>query len=240
VPRDERRAYDMRRLVRLIVDEESVFEIGRGWGKSVITGLARLAGHPIGVIANDPQVYGGGLTAAASEKMARFADICDTFHLPVVHVVDQPGFVIGTAAERAGTIRYGARALAAVFQVTTPWVALFVRRAYGVAGAAHGNTGGLNLRYAWPSADWGSLPLAGGIEAAYRRVLDGAADRDAKLAEIRAELDAVRSPLRTAEAFGIEHLIDPRDSRPVLCDWVETAYALNAVSPGRKAHGFRP
>ena len=126
-------------------------------------------------MANDPKVYAGGMTAAASQKIVRFCDLAETFHLPVVNFVDQPGFVIGVDAEKAGTIRHGARALAAVYQATVPWVSIIVRKVFGVAGAAHGNASQLNLRYAWPSGDWGSLPLEGGIEAAYRRVLDEAA-----------------------------------------------------------------
>jgi membrane complex biogenesis BtpA family protein len=101
--------------------------------------------------------------------VTRFIDLCDTFHLPVVNFVDQPGFLIGTRAERAGTARYGARAMAAVYQATVPWISIIIRRVFGVAGAAHGNAQALNLRYAWPSGDWGSLPIEGGVQAAYKR-----------------------------------------------------------------------
>jgi acetyl-CoA carboxylase carboxyltransferase component len=148
--------------------------------------------------------------------------------------------VIGVDAERAGTIRRGARAMAAVYQATVPWVAIIVRKVFGVAGAAHGNPQALNLRYAWPSADWGSLPVEGGIEAAYRRELEAAADPDALKAQITAELDAVRSPFRTAEAFGIEKIIDPADTRRLLCEWIATAYDILATAPGPKGRGTRP
>jgi acetyl-CoA carboxylase carboxyltransferase component len=167
-------------------------------------------------------------------------DLCDTFHLPVVNFVDQPGFLIGVAAERAGTIRKGVRALAAVYQATVPWISIIVRRVYGVAGAGHGNVQALNLRYAWPSADWGSLPLEGGIEAAYKRELQAAPDRERLMKEIEERLNRVRSPFRTAEAFGIEEIIDPRDTRPLLCDWVSLAYELQATQLGPKARGMRP
>src|SRR5439155_20128861 len=120
----------------------------------------------------------------------------------------------------------GTRALFAVYQATVPWVSVLVRKVYGVAGAAHGNAQGLNLRYAWPSGDWGSLPMEGGIEAAYRRELEAAADPDALRAEIEERLNAVRSPFRTAERFGIEEVIDPRDTRPLLCEWAERAHGL--------------
>src|SRR5213079_2821445 len=189
-----------------------------------------------------PTRYAGSLTADASEKLARFVDTCDQFHLPVANFVDQPGFLIGTEAERAGTIRRGSRALYAVHQATVPWASILVRKVYGVAGASHGDASRLNLRYAWPSGDWGSLPIAGGLEAAYRRELEAADDPVALRAEIEARLDAVRSPFRTAERFGIEEIIDPRDTRPLLCDWAERAHELIAheLSDGPKRRGLRP
>src|SRR5581483_2965033 len=164
VPRDERQPYDMRRIVELVFDRGSAFELGRRYGRPLITSLARLGGRPVGVLASDPKVYGGGLNADASDKLTRFVDLCDQFHLPVCNLVDQPGFVIGTEAERAGTIRRGTRAFVAVYQATVPWVSVLVRRVYGIAGSAAGNAARLNLRYAWPSGSWGSLPVAGGLE----------------------------------------------------------------------------
>jgi acetyl-CoA carboxylase carboxyltransferase component len=240
VPRNRRRGYDVRHLLALVLDRESFFEIGRFHGRPLVTGLARLDGCPVGVVANDPLQGGGGLDAAGSEKMIRFVDLCDTFHLPVVNFVDQPGFLIGTAAERAGTIRVGARALAAVYQATVPWVSVIVRRVFGVAGAGTSNAHRLNLRYAWPSGDWGSLPIEGGVQAAYRRDIEAAADPEARRRELEQKLDAMRSPFRTAEAFGIEEIIDPRDTRPLLCEWIGTAYDVLAGDLGPKRRGCRP
>ncbi len=240
IPRNRRRGYDPRRLVDHVVDAGSFFELGRTWGGSLVTGLARLDGYPVGVVASDPMKHGGALTADGSDKLARFADLCDTFHLPVVHFVDQPGFLIGIPAEKASTIRRGVRALAAVYQATVPWVSIIVRRVFGVAGAGHGNVQALNLRYAWPSGDWGSLPLEGGIEAAYKRELAAAPDRQALLRQIEARLNAVRSPFRAAEVFNIEEIIDPRDTRPLLTDWVSLAYELEATRLGPKTRGARP
>jgi acetyl-CoA carboxylase carboxyltransferase component len=240
VPRSRRQVYDMRRLVGLVVDRDSLFEMGRGYGGSVITALARLDGWPVGVVASDPRIYGGGLTAAGSDKLTRFVDFADTFHLPVVNFVDQPGFVIGVEAERAGTIRRGARALAAIYQAQVPWVSVLVRKVFGVAGAAHGNAQSLNLRYAWPSGDWGSLPLEGGVQAAYRRELEAAEDRAALEAEITARLDALRSPFRTAEAFGVEKIVDPADTRRLLCEWAPDAHRIAATQVGPPARGPRP
>jgi acetyl-CoA carboxylase carboxyltransferase component len=239
IPRNRRRPYDARRMIALIVDSGSFFEIARYFGRPVIAGLARLNGYPVAVLANDPYVYGGGLDAPGCEKLARMVDLADTFHLPVVNFVDQPGFVIGLAAEKAGTIRKGALALAAVYQATVPWASILVRRVYGVAGAGHQNHARWNLRVAWPSGDWGSLPIEGGLEAAWRRDLEQAADPQALRAELEAKLNAVRSPFRTAEAFGIEDIIDPRTTRPLLCDWVEQAYTVEATRLGPKARGMR-
>jgi len=240
VPRERRRPYDMRRILEAVLDAGSVFEMGRRFGGSVITALARLDGLPVGVVAFDPSVWGGGLTAEGSDKLTRFVDLCDTFHLPLLKLVDQPGFVLGVQSERKGTIRRGVRAVAAIHQARVPSVAVVVRRVYGVGGAGLWDGQGLNLRYAWPSADWGSLPLEGGIEAAYRADLEAAVDRDALLAEITGRLDAVRSPFRTAEHFGIEAVIDPRETSPVLCRWVHDAYAVVPHLLGPSAREMRP
>ncbi len=242
VPRERRQTYRMRRVLELVLDAGSIFELGARYGRSVVTCMARLDGRPVGVLASDPNHYAGGLTADASDKLARFVDVCDAFRLPVVNFVDQPGFVIGTEAERAGTMRRGARALAAVHQARTPWCSVLVRKVYGVAGAGHGDGSRLNLRFAWPSGDWGSLPIDGGIEAAYRRELEAADDPVALRAEIEARLNAVRSPFRTAERFSVEEIVDPRDTRPLLCDWAARAHELVALDAGRGpvARGTRP
>lgn len=240
VPRDRRRPYDMRAILASVFDQGSCFEIGRGYGTSLITALARLDGRPVAVLAADPYRYGGGLTAAASDKLTRFCDLAGTFHLPVVHLVDQPGFVVGVEAEKQGTIRRGARALAAVYQAEVPWCSVIIRRVFGVAGAGHGNAHRLNYRFAWPSGDWGSLPIEGGLEAAYKRDLAAAEDPEALQAEITERLNRVRSPFRTAERFGIERIIDPAETRPLLCDWVEMAYDLIRHRLGPSAWSYRP
>jgi acetyl-CoA carboxylase carboxyltransferase component len=238
VPRERRRPYDMRRILDLVFDGGSVLELGRRFAPSTITALARLDGHPVAVLAADPSVYGGGMTAQGSDKTARFVDLAETFHLPVVHLVDQPGFVIGTAAERAGTIRHGARALAAVYQSTVPWASVLVRRVFGVAGAAHRPHDRYGLRVAWPSGDWGSLPVEGGLEVAFKRLLAEAGPEAEKLkAEIAERLESVRSPFRTAEAFLVEDIIDPSHTRPLLTEWIHDAYAV--LDPGPR-HTTRP
>lgn len=242
VPRERRRSYKMRAVLDAVLDRGSSFELGARCGRSLITCLARLGGRPVGVLASDPVHYGGGLSADASDKLVRFVDMCDQFRLPVVNFVDQPGFVIGSESERQNTLRRGSRALSAVYQARVPWVSILVRKVFGVAGAGHGDGSRLNLRYAWPSGDWGSLPIEGGLEAAYRRELEAAEDPVALRAEIAARLNAVRSPFRTAERFSVEEIIDPRDTRPLLCDWAQRAHELilHDLHEGPRARGLRP
>ncbi len=238
VPRERRRVYKMRSIIERVVDSDTFLEIGRLWGRSAITGLARLDGWPVAILANDPYHYAGGWTADASRKVERFVDLAQTFHLPVVHLVDNPGFLIGTESEQAGTIRHGAAALAAVYQATVPWCSVIIRKVYGVAGAAHQNASRLSMRYAWPSGSWGSLPLEGGIEAAYKAQLEAADDPTALRAEIEARLARAQNPFKTAEVFLVEEIIDPRDTRPLLCEFANLSAPLRA--PGPSAHGLRP
>lgn len=240
VPRDRRKPYAVRTLLSLVMDAGSFFETGRYFGRPLVTGLARLDGVPVGVMANDPRQLAGSIDAAAAEKMTRFVDLCDTFRLPIVNFVDNPGFLIGVQAERNGTIRSGVRALSAVYQADVPWVSIIIRKVFGVAGAGHGAHHRLNLRYAWPSGEWGSLPIEGGVEAAYRRRIEAASDPDALRAELEENLASLRSPFLTAEAFGIEEMIDPRETRPLLVDWARRAYAIVATESGPKSRGLRP
>lgn len=240
VPRDRREPHDPRRLLELVFDRGSVLELTREFGGSTITALARLDGHPVAVVTEDPAVLGGGMTADAARKLERFVDLADTFHLPLVRLVDQPGFVVGVEAERDGTMRAGARALAAVYQARVPQFTVVVRRMFGVAGAGHSAHHRAQERVAWPSADWGSLPLEGGIEAAYRRDLEAADDPAALRARIDEQMERIRSPLRTAERFGIERMIDPAETRAILTGWVGNAYRVLGHDLGPPPRGPRP
>ncbi|ONG50360.1 methylmalonyl-CoA carboxyltransferase, partial [Pseudoroseomonas deserti] len=236
IPRDRRRVYQMRQIIEAVVDRGSFFEMGKMFGRSLITGFARLGGRAVALMASDPYFYGGSWTADTCQKVVRFLDLAETFRLPVVYLVDCPGFMIGLDAEKAATIRHGVRAMAAMNQTTVPWCSVIIRNAFGVAGAAHTPAGRLALRYAWLSARWGSLPLEGGIEAAYRAEIDAAPDPAAKLAEIEARLNQLRSPFRTAESFWVEEIIDPRATRRLLCDFAQLAAPLRqAPTPGRFA-----
>jgi acetyl-CoA carboxylase carboxyltransferase component len=238
IPRDIRKPYRIRPIIEGLMDRGSVFEMGRFFGRSVVTCLARLGGMPVAVLAGDPMFYAGSWTAEACAKVIRFVDLAETFHLPVVYLMDCPGFMIGLEAEQRATIRWGVRAMAAVNQTTVPWCTVILRNAFGVAGVVHQPASRYSVRYAWPSARWGSLPLEGGIEAAYRADLDAAEDRAAALAEIEARLQQLRSPLRTAEAFWVEEIIDPRQTRRLLCEFAGLAERL--LEPGQRSHGMRP
>jgi acetyl-CoA carboxylase carboxyltransferase component len=224
----EKQVYSMRRALDLILDKGTVFEIGRNWGRAAITGLARLNGWPVAVVASDPSFLGGSWEARTSEKVERFVKLADQFRLPIVHLVDNPGFMIGREAEMAGTIRYGVQAMNAIYRASVPLASVVLRRAYGIAGSAMSNAERYQYRFCWPSGDWGSLPIAGGLEVAYKSDLEAVAqaggDAQAELEKIRERLNKVTSPFRSAERFNVEDIIDPRDTRPLLCEFADLAW----------------
>ncbi len=224
VPRDPKQVYSMRRALEMVFDRDSMFEMGRQWGRAAITAFARLDGWPIAVLASDPSFLGGSWEAKTSEKVERFVKLADQFRLPIVHLVDNPGFMIGRAAEEAGTIRYGVQAMNAIYRAQVPLASVIVRRAFGIAGSAMSNADRFQYRFAWPSGDWGSLPIEGGIEVAYKAELEASDDPEAHLAAIRKRLNHVRSPFRSAEKFSVEDIIDPRDTRPLLCEFADLAW----------------
>jgi len=238
VPRDANAPFDMRAILRLVLDQESFFEMGAEYGPGQICGLARLDGQPVGVLANDCRHYAGAMTAEAAQKYRRFVELCDTFHLPIVNFVDQPGFMIGPEAERAGTIRYGMAAVAAAVQATVPWASIQVHKGFGVATAAHYGPDAYVL--AWPSVESGALPLEGGVAVAFRREIESAPDPDAKRRELEASLRARRSPYARAESFSVHDLIDPRETRPMLCRWIDWIQPQLEALTGPVRFGLRP
>ncbi len=238
VPRDSNKPFDMRGIVEMVMDRDSFFEIGATYGPSQICGLALLDGQPVGVLANDCHFYAGAMTAEAAQKYRRFVEMCDTFHIPVVNFVDQPGFMIGPESERNGTIRYGMAAVAAAAQSTIPWAVVQVHKGFGVATAAHYAPG--NYVLAWPSVESGALPLEGGVAVAYHREIAAAEDPDAKRKEYEDKLREGRSPFPRAESFAVHELIDPRETRPMLCDWVDWIQPQLDQLTGPVSFGFRP
>ena len=219
IPRERRRAYKIRKLIEHVVDKTSFFEIGAGWGRSQVTGLARVDGYTVGVIANDCIHDGGSMTADGAEKIRRFVELCDLFHVPIVSFVDEPGFAIGTEAEKAGTIRAGMNVMFAIMQTTVPWFACVLRRSYGVAQGIHLGPGATVV--AWPSAMSGALPVESGVALAFRRDIEEAADPDARRAELEDEMAKAQSVMPRAEEFGVHDLIDPRETRQRIAEWAE-------------------
>jgi acetyl-CoA carboxylase carboxyltransferase component len=239
IPRNRRRTYDIRKVIDMVVDRGSTFEISPLFGRAIVTMFARVDGFPVALIANDCRQDGGAQTAAACQKFERFVDLANTFHLPVVYLCDVPGFMIGPEAEKQGTIRWALRANIAVKEATVPYITVLLRRFYGVAvgGAKRGQ--GLNKVYAWPSAETGSLPAAGGVMAAYRRMIEASPDPEATRIEIEDRLNRLASVLRRPQTA--EDIVDPRNTRPLIVEFIRRAQAVNATQLGPKLRvGMRP
>jgi acetyl/propionyl-CoA carboxylase alpha subunit/acetyl-CoA carboxylase carboxyltransferase component len=244
VPRKRTTTFDVRRAIALMADRGSFFEIGRLWGTDQVTGFVRFGGRALGVIASDSRhANGGALTAQGCEKLTRHLDLCDLFHIPVLNLVDNPGFAVGRDHEIAATIRKGGTWMIAFAQVSVPIFTVLMRRSFGVAGNNMATpVSRACVRVAWPAADVGGIPPEGGIEAAYKRQLAEAADPVALRAEIEARIESVRGPLGPLSRFQLEEMIDPRETRKLVCEWAEIAHRV-ACEPDRlrpRALGFRP
>ncbi len=219
VPRDQRQPYNITDVIDMIVDRDSFFQICSQYGPSLVVGLARMNGQSVGVTGNDCRYVAGAMTAEAAQKMRRFVEMCDTFHLPMVNFIDEPGFMIGPRAEQGGAIRYGMAAVMASSRASVPWASILIRKNFGVASAAHYGPGAYKL--SWPSAQYGALPIEGGIAVAYRRQIAEAKNPNEMRAKLETDLARTRSPYPMAESFAVHELIDPRETRPALCDWIE-------------------
>ena len=238
VPRDRRRAFDMRRLLSMVLDQGSFFEMGRGYGRSQITGLAHMNGQPVGIWANDGRHLAGAMTADGAQKARRFIELCEVFHLPILSFVDEPGFMIGSQSEKAATIRHGANTVLTAAMSNVPWASIMIRRSFGVAQIAHYGPEGYVL--AWPSAETGPLPVEGGVAVAYHRQIAQADDPEAKRRELEEQLAAKQSPFPRAEAFSVHELIDPRETRPMLCRWIDRVQPLLPQLLGQAQFFIRP
>ncbi len=240
IPRDKRRVYDPRPILDAVLDKGSFFEITPHYGLSRIVGLARLNGYPTGVMINNPRHLGGAMDVAAGVKVIRFLQMCDTFHLPMVYLADEPGFLSGPDQQQQGILRAGAKILCATLRTQMPWITVIIRQLYGVAGQCHDRPSGMFKRVAWPSGHWGSMHISGGVSAAYRRIIADSDDPAAKQKEIEDRLDQLASPFRTAEAFNIEDIMDPRETRPMLCEFVELAQPMLETQLGPTSTPFMP
>jgi acetyl-CoA carboxylase carboxyltransferase component len=238
VPRDGRIPFEMRDVITHVMDRDSWFEISPYYGQGQITGLARLNGAAVGVIANDCRHFAGAMTADGSQKVKRMMEMCDMFHLPIVNFLDEPGFMIGPDAEQAATIRYGMSAVAAAVQSTVPWATIAVHKSFGVASAAHfaPNT----YKLAWPSYEMGALPVEGGVAVAFHKEIAEAEDPEAKRRELEEKLLAGRSPFPMMESFAVHELIDPRHTRAKLCRWIDWIEPNLEQLKGPVTWGMRP
>jgi len=237
VPRDRRKIFDMRALIAHVVDKDSFFEMTRAFGRGQITGFARLDGQPVGVIGNDCRFYAGAMSANGALKVRRFVEKCEIFHLPIIAFVDEPGFMIGSASERLGTIRFGTSAVLATADCGVPWASVIVRKSFGVAAAAHYGPDAYVL--AWPSAEIGALPVEGGVAVAFRREIEAAPNPDARRRELEEMLARRQSPAARAESLSMHELIDPRETRPRLCRWIEWTRPLLPGLLGPRSFPYR-
>ncbi|MBT7369516.1 MAG: propionyl-CoA carboxylase, partial [Gammaproteobacteria bacterium] len=238
VPRDGRVPFEMRSVIRHVVDHDSFFEIAPDYGHGQIIGLARLNGASVGIIANDCRHFAGAMTAEGSQKAKRMMELCDTFHLPIVNFMDEPGFMIGPDAEKSACIRYGMSAVAAAVQSTVPWANVAIHKSFGVASAAHFAPNTYQL--AWPSWEMGALPVEGGVAVAFRREIAAAEDPAAKRRELEEMLMKDRSPFPMMESFAVHELIDPRQTRSRLCRWIDWVEPLLEDLKGPVTWGMRP
>ena len=224
IPRRKARTYDPRKIITSVVDTGSWFEIGALWGTTSIVGLARLAGRPVGIVSMNCEVNAGALDAAGSQKVTKHLKFCDVFNIPIVQFVDVPGYAIGTIAERTATMRHGVVLAATYHSTTMPVFSVVTRRVYGIAGAIMLDCRDPRMRVAWPSGEWGSLPLDGGIEvghAAELKALEAFGKREERYKELEEEYTRLMNPVRTANAFAIEEIIDPAVTRQIVVEWTK-------------------
>ena len=180
------------------------------------------------------------MDVSAGTKVIRFLQLCATFHIPLVYLADEPGFMVGPEQQRQGIVRAGAKMLCTTLRTRMPWISIIIRQLYGVAGQCHDRPSGMFKRVAWPSGHWGSMHISGGVSAAYRRIIAESDNPEEKQAEIENKLEALASPFRTAEAFNIEEIIDPRETRPMVVDFVRMAQAVLETQLGPSPTPYMP
>jgi len=242
VPRNRKRPYDMLKVIRHLVDHDSLFEIKPHYGRSVVTCLARMDGDVVGLIGNQPLQLAGIIDGAAADKMTHFIQLCDAFHIPLIFLSDVPGFMTGSVSEREGTLRRGLRVAYAMSFVTVPKVSVVLRKAYGMGAVAMcGHKMGQVLTLVWPSGEFGALPVEGGVSAGHKTELGSADDQGAKRQALEDYYKQFGSPFSTAETFNFDDLIDPRDTRPLIIRALRAARAGHTAPLEPKTrHGIMP
>jgi propionyl-CoA carboxylase beta chain len=241
VPDSPNKPYDMRQVIDRVVDDGEFLEIQPLWAENIICGFARLGGHPVGVVANNPKALAGTLDIDSSVKGARFVRFCDAFNIPLLTFVDVPGFLPGTAQEWGGIIRHGAKLLYAYCEATVPKIAVITRKAYGgaydVMSSKHIRA---DFNFAWPTAEVAVMGPESAVNIVFRKELEEAADPDARRAELIEDYkQQFANPYTAAERGYIDDVIEPRRTRPVVVDALETALSKRERRPPRK-HGNIP
>jgi propionyl-CoA carboxylase beta chain len=231
----------MHDVVRRVVDDGEFFEVHEHWAENVVCGFARLGGHPVGVVGNQPRSLAGVLDIDSSVKAARFVRFCDAFNIPLVTFVDVPGFLPGTQQEWGGIIRHGAKLLYAYAEATVPKLTVITRKAYGgaydVMSSKHIRA---DFNFAWPTAEVAVMGPEGAVNIIFRKELEEASDPDARRAELIEDYrERFANPYTAAERGYVDEVIEPRRTRPVLIDALETALTKQEPRPRRK-HGNIP
>ncbi|MDP9070466.1 MAG: acyl-CoA carboxylase subunit beta [Actinomycetota bacterium] len=241
VPASPNQPYDMKRVIAAVVDRGEFLEYFAHWALNMVCGLARLDGHVVGLVANQPQVLAGVLDVESSEKAARFVRTCDAFNIPVVTFVDAPGFLPGTDQEYGGVVRHGAKLLFACCEASVPRVQVVTRKAYGGAYVVMSSKStGCDLAFAWPSAEFAVMSPEGAVDILHRRELADAADRPARRAELAEEYRQRQvNPYVAAERGYVDDVIDPADTRAVLVRSLDMLRSKREELPKRK-HGNVP
>jgi acetyl-CoA carboxylase carboxyltransferase component len=243
VPTAPRRAYDVRRVVSAVVDDNDVLWMKPEWAKNIVTGFARVAGEPVGIVANQPMVLGGALDVNAADKAARFVWLCDAFNIPLVFLHDVPGFIVGSAVEKQGIIRHGAKMLFAVSEATVPKISVILRKSYG-AGYFVMNGLAYEADYivAWPTAEIAVMGPDGAVNIIHRKVLeaiDNEEERAAKRLELAEEIRANIDPYVAAGHAQLDDVIDPADTRAAIARGLSVSRDKRVERPARK-HGVLP
>lgn len=223
MPENRRRAFDPRKIINEIFDRDTFFEIGRDWGKSIVQGFARIGGYPVGVLCGNPSHLGGALDAKSCDKQVRFMAFCDTFHLPIVTLIDNGGFMLGPDAERSGINRAALRAMMAVQYIDVPIVAIYMRKAYGLGVISQYNDK-MGLRLAWPTAESGAMPAEGEVDALFAREIAEAEDPVAYRQMAIDRLHALKSPWKKAESFELSDVIHPAETREYIGRFIAASW----------------
>ena len=240
VPANPRQVYDVRKVVRSICDEGSWFELKPTWARNVVVGFCRMGGHSTGVVANQPMFKGGVLDSDAADKAARFIRMCDAFNVPLLYLVDVPGFLIGSDVEKQGIIRHGAKMLFATAEATVPKITVVMRKAYGAGYFVMCGRGYRpDLLVAWPLAEISVMGPEGAVNIIYNKQIESATDPDAKRAELVAKIRETINPYIAAGWGMIDDVIDPAETRRVVIAAIEQAADKKVDRPWRK-HGNMP